>query len=66
MMSTPLDPIASEFETLEQADSYDRWFRTKVQKAIESDKPRLPHDEAMARVDRLVASKSSVERSRFE
>lgn len=53
-MSTQLDPIVSEFETQEQADSYDRWFRAKVQEAIDSDKPNLPHDEAMARVDRLI------------
>ncbi|MES2818719.1 MAG: stability determinant [Pseudomonadota bacterium] len=49
-MSTPLSPIVSEFETQEQAVSYDRWFRAKVLEAINSTKPRLPHDEAMAKV----------------
>ena len=29
-VSTPLSPIVSEFETEEQAASYDRWFRAKV------------------------------------
>ena len=53
-MSTSLDPRVSEFETDEQAASYDRWFRAKVQEATDSKKPRLPHDEAMARVDRLL------------
>lgn len=53
-MNTTLEPRISEFETQEQADSYDRWFRAKVQEAIDSKKPRLPHDEAMARVDRLL------------
>ncbi|OJU91491.1 MAG: stability determinant [Burkholderiales bacterium 66-5] len=53
-MKTALDPRISEFETQEQADNYDRWFRAKVQEAIDSKKPRLPHDEAMARVDRLL------------
>ena len=53
-MNTTLDPRISEFETQEQADNYDRWFRAKVQEAIDSKKPRLPHDEAMARVDRLL------------
>lgn len=52
-MKTTLDPRISEFETQEQADSHDRWFCAKVQEAIDSKKPRLPHDEAMARVDRL-------------
>ena len=26
-MTKKLDPIISEFETQEQADSYDKWFR---------------------------------------
>lgn len=45
---TPLDPRISEFETQEQADSYDHWFRAKVQEAIDSKKPRIPHDQVMA------------------
>lgn len=45
---TPLDPRVSEFETQEQADSYDRWFKAKVQEAIDSKKPRIPHDQVMA------------------
>ncbi|MBE7375070.1 type II toxin-antitoxin system RelB family antitoxin [Pseudomonas lopnurensis] len=49
-MSAHLSPIVSEFETQEQADSYDHWFRAKVQEAMSSAKPRLPHDEAMAKV----------------
>ena len=43
-----LDPIISEFETQEQADAYDRWFRAKVQDAIDSPGRLIPHDEAMA------------------
>lgn len=49
-MSARLSPIVSEFETDEQAASYDQWFRVKVLEAMNSDKPRLPHDEAMAKV----------------
>ncbi|GGL53327.1 hypothetical protein GCM10009091_38950 [Pseudomonas brenneri] len=49
-MSAQLSPIVSEFETEDQAASYDRWFREKVLEAMNSDKPRLPHDEAMATV----------------
>lgn len=56
-MSKILDPRVSEFETDEQAASYDRWFRAKVQEAIDSKKPRLPHDEAMARVDQMLAER---------
>lgn len=53
-MNTVLDPRVSEFETDEQAASYDRWFRAKVQEAIDSEAPCRPHDEAMARVDQLL------------
>lgn len=54
MDTITLDPRVSEFETQEQANSYDRWFRTKVQEAIDSKRPSLPHDAAMARVDDLL------------
>lgn len=46
--NTTLDPRISEFQTQEQADSYDLWFRAKVQEAIDSKKPRIPHDQVMA------------------
>ena len=45
---TTLDPRVSEFETEEQAASYDRWFRAKVQAAMDSTKPGIPHDQVMA------------------
>ncbi|MFT3778603.1 MAG: stability determinant [Ottowia sp.] len=53
-MSTALDPRISEFETQEQADSYDRWFRAKVQEAIDSKKPRIPHDQVMAEMRAVI------------
>jgi hypothetical protein len=49
-MTTKLDPIISEFDTQEEADAYDAWFRAKVQKALDDKRPSVPHDEAMARV----------------
>jgi hypothetical protein len=53
-MTTVLSPIVSEFETEEQEASYDQWFRAKVEEAMTSDKPRLPHDAAMAKVQSLL------------
>lgn len=50
-MSAVLSPIVSEFETQEAADSYDAWFRAKVQQSLDSKEPRIPHDQAMAEVD---------------
>jgi len=58
-MTVRLDPLVSEFETDDQAASHDRWFRGKVREAMTSLKPRIPHDEAMARVDTLLALKRS-------
>lgn len=54
-MSTPLDSIVSEFETQEQADSYDRWFRAKVQASLADTRPSIPHDEVMAEMEAIIA-----------
>jgi hypothetical protein len=56
-MGTALSPIVSEFETEEQAASYDRWFRAKVQASRDDPRPSIPHDEAMARIREKLAAK---------
>jgi hypothetical protein len=53
-MSVVLSPIVSEFETNEQEAQYNQWFRAKVQEAMGSKQPRLPHDAAMAKVQTLL------------
>ncbi|NWF11022.1 antitoxin [Pseudomonas salomonii] len=53
-MSIPVSPIVSEFEIEEQAASYDRWFRAKVQASIDDPRPSIPHDEVMAEVERML------------
>lgn len=53
-MSPVLSPIVSEFETEEQESSYNLWFRAKVEEALHSQKPRLPHDAAMAKVQTML------------
>lgn len=50
MTGKKLDPIVSEFETEEEAQAYDAWFRNRVQEALDDTRPDIPHDEAMARV----------------
>jgi plasmid stabilization system protein ParE len=50
MTDKKLDPRVSEFETEEQAESYDRWFRAKVQAALDDPRPGTPHDEVVARI----------------
>ncbi|OCJ36809.1 stability determinant [Serratia sp. 14-2641] len=58
-MSALLSPIVSEFETQEQADSYDRWFRAKVQEALDDPRPGIPHDEVMAEMEVIIAEAES-------
>lgn len=53
-MNAVLSPIVSEFETEEQESSYNLWFRAKVEEALLSKKPRLPHDAAMAKVQAML------------
>lgn len=62
-MSIPLSPIVSEFETEEQAASYDRWFRAKVQASIDDPRPSIPHDEAMAEVERMLEERRKARRA---
>ncbi|MNO02047.1 hypothetical protein D3C81_2223420 [compost metagenome] len=58
-----LSPIVSEFETDEQAASYDRWFRGKIQVALDDPRPAIPHDEAMAMVERMLEDKRKARRA---
>ncbi|MGF6559600.1 type II toxin-antitoxin system RelB family antitoxin [Erwinia aphidicola] len=53
-MTHKLSPIVSEFETQEQAESYDRWFRDKVETAINSKAPNSPHDEVIAGAKKMI------------
>lgn len=52
-----LSPIVSEFETEEEAEAYDRWFRAKVEASLADPRPSIPHDEAMARIRRSLEEK---------
>ncbi|KND62000.1 hypothetical protein BVER_02217c [Candidatus Burkholderia verschuerenii] len=49
-MTTPLDPIVSEFATVEDAEAYEAWYRAKIQDARDRPGPLIAHDEAMARI----------------
>lgn len=56
-------PLISEFGSAEEEAAYEAWVRAKVQRALDSDKPRIPHAEAMARVRAtLERAKANAER----
>ncbi|WP_426683527.1 antitoxin [Xanthomonas translucens pv. undulosa] len=46
---TKLDPRVSEFKSTEAAESYDRWFRAKIERAMADMRPAIPLDHVMAR-----------------
>ena len=53
-----LDPIVSEFDTEEEAEAYDRWFRAKVEAALADPRPSIPHDEVIAEMRRIIEEKA--------
>jgi hypothetical protein len=55
-MTAPF-PLDSGFATAEEAEAHDCWVRSKVHAAIASERPKIPHDEAMAKVRALIESK---------
>ena len=56
-MHNVFDPLVSEFKTEEAAADYDRWLRAKVQAAIDSKLPLVPHDQVMAEMRALLDAK---------
>lgn len=61
-----LDPVISEFATQADADSYDAWFRVKVQEALDSKKPFVPHDQVMAEMRGIVAAAEARQLKQYE
>lgn len=49
-----LSPIVSEFASTEEEEAYDAWFRAKVEKAMNSKEPGIPHDQVMAEMQAII------------
>lgn len=58
-MNAVFSPIESEFATAEEAAAYDLWFRAKVQESLDDPRPSIPHDEVMAQMRAILASKKN-------
>jgi hypothetical protein len=56
-MNTVLSPIESEFQTTDEAASYESWFRAKVQKSLDNPLPNIPHDQVMAEMRQMLEAK---------
>ena len=63
-MSAVLSRIVSEFETQAQETSYNQWFKARVEEALRSEKPRLPHDAAMAKVQAMLEERRKARANR--
>lgn len=48
------DPIYSVFETDEQADAYDQWFRAQVEAALTSSEPDVSHAQMKLEVRAII------------
>ncbi|WP_085634126.1 antitoxin [Pseudomonas sp. R16(2017)] len=53
----PLCPVVPDLEPEEQAASYDRWFRAKVQASLDDPRPSIAHDQVMAEMQALMEAK---------
>ncbi|ELY4322902.1 stability determinant [Cronobacter turicensis] len=47
-------PLVFEFETDEQAEQYEQWFREKVEAAAASSQPVTPHEDVMATAREII------------
>ncbi|MDR2188495.1 MAG: hypothetical protein LBE62_10670 [Azonexus sp.] len=56
-MNTPatLDPIASEFETVDQEAEHTAWIRAELQRRQADPRPPVPHDEIAGRMEERLA-----------
>lgn len=47
------------FDTPEDAAAYDRWFRAKVQAALDSTEPDVPHEDVMVSIRDIIDRKKN-------
>ncbi|MRW83215.1 stability determinant [Pseudoduganella sp. FT26W] len=50
------------FATAEEAEAYDRWYRSKVQKSLDDPRPGIPHDVVMAEIMAIIEAKIEAQR----
>ena len=49
-----IDPIISEFDTDEDAEAYDKWFREQVEEALAETGPGIRHEQVMAEMQAII------------
>jgi len=58
-MHAVLDPIVSEFDTQEQEERHTAWIRAELERRNLAPQELIPHDQVMAEMKILIASKKS-------
>ncbi|UQS14248.1 antitoxin [Pseudomonas sp. HS6] len=53
-MDPLISTIVSDFESEEQAASYDRWFLAEVQASIDDPRPSISHEQVLAEISALM------------
>lgn len=56
-MNTKPIPPDIEFLPPEDEAEYDRWFREKVNRALQDKRPSIPHEQVMKELRELILSK---------
>ncbi|MDR9877127.1 antitoxin [Pseudomonas allii] len=46
-------------QSTDSKTSYDLWFRTKVQQALDDPRPAIPHEQVMSEMNALIQAKLS-------
>ncbi|KIG03695.1 hypothetical protein AWB72_02204 [Caballeronia concitans] len=63
-MTNPLDPVVSDFASVEEAETYDKWYRAKVQRSMADTRPRVGHDDVMNELDEIIDAAEKRRRER--
>jgi hypothetical protein len=53
-MDPLISTVVSDFESEEQAASYDLWFCAEAQASIDDPRPNIPHEQVMAEIQVLM------------
>lgn len=49
-----LSPIESEFDSTDDEEAYQRWFRAKVEASLRDPRPAAPHAAIMTELDEII------------
>jgi hypothetical protein len=62
-MSENPSPTDSAFATAEEAEAYEHWFRMKVQKSLDDQRPTAAHEDVMAALRKIIEVKHDINAS---